>query len=86
MTVKELKKILNSRTELDNCKIKINLAENDGGTCVSLERVECMLEFDDSYNGAVIYLVGCVSDEAREIRSQDPTYEEVQIEQIDYGW
>lgn len=79
MKVKELKNILNSRNDLDNCIVKIDLVDDGGGTCVPLEEVECMLRFIDSYDGAVIYLVGCVNEEDRKTRDKDAPYTEVQI-------
>ena len=83
MTVKELKNILNSRTELDNCEVQINFVANGGGYCVPLESVESMLRFYDSYDGTVVYLVGCLDDESKETRDKDPLYEEVEIENYD---
>lgn len=82
MKVKELKAILNSRADLDECKVRIEIIEDGCGTTVPLEYVEGMLCFCDSYDGATIYLGGCWSEEDRKDRDKYPTYQELQIEEL----
>jgi hypothetical protein len=80
MKIKELKQILNSRTDLDNCEVKIDMVDLEGGTCVPIEHIECGLRYYDSYDGAIVYLIGLTEEEANKGRDKDPSYQEVKIE------
>lgn len=79
MTVKELKQILNSRTDLDNCQVKIDIVDLWGGTCVPIEYVECELRYYDSYDNAKVYLIGLTEEDADKGRDKATPYQEVKI-------